>query len=148
MNAAPFREPRIDFDWAPCHTFQPMAPLSQAVLVVCVAVVSAVLVSVLLALRKTALRAESVLHLIEREMQPMVSQLESLTSELRELSRSANEEMRRISVIVRRADDVSVKVSKLVGAVSGLTTVGQYVSLIAGLKKGVDAFVVRLRSKP
>jgi uncharacterized protein YoxC len=147
MNAALFRDPRIDFEWAPCHTSQSMTPLAQAVIVICVAVVSAVLVSVLLALKKTALRAESVLHLVEREIQPMLSQLESLTSELRELSKSANEEMRRISVIVRRADDVSIKVSKLVGAMAGLTTMGQYISVIAGMKKGVNAFVGRLRSK-
>ena len=124
-----------------------MTPLAQAVIVLCVAVLTGVLVFVLLAVRTTALRAESVLRLLEREIQPMMSQLESLTSELRELSKSANEEMRRISVIVRRADDVSIKVSRVVGAVSGLTTVGQYVNLVAGLKKGVDAFVGRLRSK-
>ena len=78
----------------------------------------------------------------------MMSQLESLTSELRDLSRNANEEMKRISVVVRRAEDLSVKVAKLVGVVGGLTRIGQYASLAAGVKKGFDVFVGRLKTKP
>jgi len=124
-----------------------MIPLGPAVVVICIVVLSAVLVATLLALRRTALRAESVLQQVEREIRPMASQLESLTAELRELSKNANEELRRISVVIRRAEDVSVKVSRLVGAVSALTSVGQYASVIAGVKKGLDVFVGRLRAK-
>ncbi len=124
-----------------------MMPLGPAVVVICIVVLSAVLVATLLALRRTALRAESVLQQVEREIRPMASQLESLTAELRELSKSANEELRRISVVIRRAEDVSVKVSRLVGAVSALTSVGQYASVIAGVKKGLDVFVGKLRAK-
>jgi uncharacterized protein YoxC len=124
-----------------------MMPLGPAVVVICIVVLSAVLVATLLALRRTALRAESVLQQVEREIRPMSSQLESLTAELRELSKSANDELRRISVVIRRAEDVSVKVARLVGAVSALTSVGQYASIIAGVKKGLDVFVGRLRAK-
>lgn len=125
-----------------------MTPLAQAVVVICIVVLSAVLVSTLLALKKTALRAESLLEQVEREIRPLVSQVESLTAELRDLSRSANEEMKRISLVVRRAEDISVRLAKLVGVVGGLTRMGQYASVAAGVKKGLDVFVGRLRAKP
>jgi uncharacterized protein YoxC len=124
-----------------------MTPLAQAVVVICIVVLSAVLASTLLALKKTALRAESVLQQVEREIRPLASQLESLTAELRELSRSANEEMKRISLVVRRAEDLSAKLSKLVGVVAGLTRIGQYASVVAGVRKGLDVFVGRLKTK-
>ncbi len=124
-----------------------MSPVAQGAIVVCVVVLSAVLVSTLLALRRTALRAENVLHVVEREIRPMLTQLESLTAELRELSRTANDEMKRISVILRRVDDVSIKVARLVGALAALTQVGRYVGVVAGVKKGLDVFVRRLGAR-
>src|SRR5262245_30645530 len=140
-----FRVPRLTSRC--CHAIlcEAMTPLAQGVVVICIAVLSAALVSTLLALRKTALRAESVLHQVEQEIRPMVGQLESLTVELRDLSKSANQEMARISTVVRRADDISVKVSRLVAAVGALTTLGQYAGLISGVKTGLDVFVRRLR---
>lgn len=123
-----------------------MTPVAAALIVLCVVVVSAVLVWTLLAFRKTALRAESVLHMVEREIRPTLSQLESLLADLQELSQGANEELRRVRVVVRRAEDVSIKVSKVVVALGGLTRFGQYVSLAAGVKKGLDAFVRRLKA--
>ena len=125
---------------------RPMTPVAVAIIILCVVVVSAVLVWTLLALRKTALRAESVLHVVEHEMRPMLGQLESLIAELRDLSQGAREELGKIRVVVRRAEDVSIKVSKLVIAVGGLTRIGQYVSLAAGVKKGLDVFVRRLKA--
>lgn len=123
-----------------------MTPVAAALIVLCVVVVSAVLVWTLLALKKTALRAESVLHMVEREIRPTLSQLESLLADLQELSQGANEELRRVRVVVRRAEDVSIKVSKVVVALGGLTRFGQYVSLAAGVKKGLDVFVRRLKA--
>ena len=125
-----------------------MTPLAQIVVVICIVALSAVLASTLLALKKTALRAESVLQQVEREIRPLVSQIESLTTELRDLSRSANEEMKRISLVVRRAEDISLKLARLMGAVAGLTRIGQYAGVIAGVKKGLDVFVGRLKAKP
>ena len=122
-----------------------MTPLAEAVIMLCVVVLSAVLVSVLIALRKTALRAESVLHVIEREIRPMVGQLESLTGELKDLSKGANAELKRISVVVRRAEDVTIKVSRLMLAVGSLTRVGQYASVAVGVKRGLDVFLTRLK---
>ena len=125
---------------------RPMTPVAVAIIILCVVVVSAVLVWTLLALRKTALRAESVLRVAEHEIWPVLGQIEHLIAELRDLSQGANEELRRIRVVVRRAEDVSIKVSKLVIAVGGLTRIGQYVSLAAGVKKGLDVFVRRLKA--
>jgi len=123
-----------------------MTPVVVAVIVLCVVVVSAVLVWTLLALRKTALQAESVLHVVEREIRPMLGQLESLIAELRDLSQGASEELKKITVVVRRAEDVSITVSKVVLAVGGLTRFGQYVTLAAAVKKGLDVFVRRLKA--
>jgi uncharacterized protein YoxC len=125
-----------------------MTPIAQAVVVICVAVVSAVLVATLLALRKTALRADSVLQQVEREVRPLLSQVDALTTELTTLSRSANEEMKQVSVIVRRVEEVSGNVSGLVGGLVAMTRYGQYAALLSGLKKGVDVFVQRLRARP
>jgi len=123
-----------------------MTPAAVAIIVLCVVVVSAVLVWTLLALRKTALRAESVLQVVEREIRPLLGQLESLLGELRDLSQGAKEELSKVRVVVRRAEDVSMTVSKLIIAVGGLTRIGQYVSLAAGVKKGLDVFVRRLKA--
>jgi len=125
---------------------RPMTPVAVAIIILCVVVVSAVLVWTLLALRKTALRAESALHMVEHEIRPMLGQLESLIAELQDLSQGAKEELSKIRVVVRRAEDVSTTVSKLVMAVGGLTRIGQYVSLAGGVKKGLDVFVRRLKA--
>jgi uncharacterized protein YoxC len=123
-----------------------MTPVAVAIIVLCVVVVSAVLVWTLLALRKTALRAESVLRMVEREIWPVLGQIEHLIAELRDLSQGAKEELSKIRVIVRRAEDVSITVSKVLLAVGGLTRIGQYVSLAAGVKKGLNVFVRRLKA--
>ncbi len=130
-----------------CHTSSGMTLLAQAVIVACIVVLTAVLVSTLLALKKTALRAESVLHVVEREIRPMASQIESLAGDLRTLSHHANEELERVSVVVRRLEDVSAKVARLVGALGGLTRVGQMAGVAAGVKRGLDVFIRRLRDQ-
>jgi len=125
-----------------------MTLLAQAIVVVCIVVLSAALVSTLLALRKTALRAESVLVEVEREVRPMANQIETLADELGRLSHSANEELARVGVVVRRLEEVTTKVTALVGIVGGLTRVGRAVGMAAGVKKGLDVFIRRLKDKP
>jgi uncharacterized protein YoxC len=112
-----------------------MLPLAQVVIVACVVVLTAALVSTLLALRKTALRAESVLQLVEREILPMASQIESLSNELRTLSRHANDELERVGVVVRRVEELSGKVARLLIALSGFTRAGQVVGIAAGVRR-------------
>lgn len=125
-----------------------MIPLTQAVIVVCIVALTVVLVSTLLALRRTAIRAESVLALLEREIHPLARQMESLTGELRTLSQHANQEVERIGVVVTRLEDVTAKGARLLGALAGLTQVGQLAGAAVGVKKGLAVFVRRLREKP
>ena len=124
-----------------------MTPLAQGVIVACIVVLSVVLAATLLALKKTALRAESVLHLVEREIRPLAGQIESLTTELRTLAHHANEELDRVAVVVHRLEDISLKVARLLGVLGGLTRVGQYAGVAAGVKKGLDVFIKRLRAR-
>jgi uncharacterized protein YoxC len=125
-----------------------MTPLTQAVIVVCIVAATAVLIWTLLALRKAAVRAESVLALLEREIQPLASQAASLAGELRTLSQHATRELDRAAVVVTSVEDVTSKVARLVNALAGLTQVGQLASAAVGVKKGLAVFVRRLRANP
>ncbi len=124
-----------------------MTPLAVGVIVACVVALTIVLISTLLAVRKTALRAESVLAQVEREIRPMASELEALTADLQKLSRNANDNLQRIGGIVDRVEDISVQAARLVGAVAGLTRIGQYAGMAAGVKRGVEVFLHRLKQR-
>ena len=106
-----------------------------------------VLISTLLSVKKTALRAESVLAQVEREIRPMASEIENLTGELQKLSHNANDNLQRIGGIVDRVEDISVQVARVVGAVGGLTRIGQYAGMAAGVKRGVEVFIHRLKER-
>jgi hypothetical protein len=122
-----------------------MTPLLQVVLALCVVTVSGVLVATLLAVRKLALRADSVLALAERDIRPMLGQMEALTGEIRELTRGAGEDLKRIRVVVGRAEEVSLQASQVAVALGSLTRYGQYASMALGLKRGIGAFVRMLK---
>jgi uncharacterized protein YoxC len=124
-----------------------MTPLAVGVILACVVALTLVLISTLLSLRKTALRAESVLAQVEREIRPMASELENLTGELQKLSRNANDNLQRIGGIVDRVEDISVQTARVVGAVGGLTRIGQYAGMAAGVKRGVEVFLHRLKER-
>ena len=124
-----------------------MTPLAVGVILACVVALTIVLISTLLSVKKTAARAESVLALVEREVRPMASELESLTGELQKLSRNANDNLQRIGGIVDRVEDISVQAARVAGAVGGLTRVGQYVGMAAGVKRGVEVFLHRLKER-
>ncbi len=130
-----------------CHTLSPMTPLAVGVILACVVALTIVLVSTLLAFRRTALRAESVLAVVEREIRPMVTELESLTAELQKLSRKANDNLERIGGVVDRVEDISLTVARVVAAVGGLTRIGQYAGVAAGVKRGVEVFLTRLKHR-
>lgn len=125
-----------------------MTPVAVTLLVLCAVVVSTALVVTLLSLRKTALRAERVLDLLEREVRPALGQIPPLIAELREVSQGTSEELAKMRAVVARAEDMSVKISKVVSALGTFTQVGQYASLAAGVKKGLDVFVRRLKAAP
>jgi len=124
-----------------------MTPLAVGVILACVVALTIVLISTLLSIRKTALRAEGVLAQVEREIRPMASELESLTGEMQKLSRNANDNLQRIGGIVDRVEDISVQAARVVGAVGGLTRIGQYAGLAAGVKRGVEVFLHRLKER-
>ena len=124
-----------------------MTPLAVGVILACVVALTIVLISTLLSIKKTALRAEGVLAQVEREIRPMASELENLTGELQKLSRNANDNLQRIGGIVDRVEDISVQAARVVGAVGGLTRIGQYAGMAAGVKRGVEVFLHRLRER-
>jgi uncharacterized protein YoxC len=124
-----------------------MTPLAVGVILACVVALTIVLISTLLSIRKTALRAEGVLAQVEREIRPMASELESLTGELQKLSRNANDNLQRIGGIVDRVEDISVQAARVIGAVGGLTRIGQYAGMAAGVKRGVEVFLHRLKER-
>jgi uncharacterized protein YoxC len=124
-----------------------MTPLAVGVILACVVALTIVLMSTLLSIKKTALRAESVLAQVEREIRPMASELETLTGELQKLSRNANDNLQRIGGIVDRVEDISVQAARVVGAVGGLTRIGQYAGMAAGVKRGVEVFLHRLKER-
>lgn len=124
-----------------------MTPIAQAVIVICIVALTAVLVSTLLSLRKTAIRAESLLHAVERDLLPMALRIEALADELRALSQRANEELGRIGVLVHRVEELSGKLTRLLVVLSGFTRVGQAVGVATGVKKGLDVFIRRLKER-
>jgi uncharacterized protein YoxC len=124
-----------------------MTPLAVGIILACVVALTIVLISTLLSVKKTAARAESMLAQVEREVRPMASELESLTGELQKLSRNANDNLQRIGGIVDRVEDISVQAARIAGAVAGLTRIGQYAGMAAGVKRGVEVFLHRLKDR-
>ncbi|HEY7870464.1 MAG TPA: DUF948 domain-containing protein [Methylomirabilota bacterium] len=124
-----------------------MTPLALGIIVACIVALTIVLISTLLSLRKTALRADSVLMQVEREIRPMATELENLTGELQKLSRNANDNLQRIGAVVDRVEEISVQAARVVVAVGGLTRLGQYAGMAAGVKRGVEVFLHRLRDR-
>jgi uncharacterized protein YoxC len=124
-----------------------MTPLAVGVILACVVALTIVLISTLLSIKKTAARAQSVLAQVEREVRPMAKELESLTGELQQLSRNANDNLQRIGGIVDRVEDISVQAARVIGAVGGLTRIGQYAGMAAGVKRGVEVFLHRLKER-
>jgi len=122
-------------------------PTFLLVIALCAIVLTAVLVPMLLAWKRAAIRAETVLMLLEREIRPTASQLQALTEELRGLSKHAGENMERIGTVIGRVDEATTRVARVVGLVAGFTRVGQLVGTATGVKKGLDVFIAKLISR-
>jgi uncharacterized protein YoxC len=119
----------------------------ELIIALCAVAATVALVAALRALRKTAGRADEVLHLVEREIRPMASQIESLAEEVRTLAQNANANMDRLAVVVHRADEISYQMARFAVALSGFTRLGSYTAVAAGVKRGLDVFIKRLRSR-
>jgi uncharacterized protein YoxC len=103
------------------------------------------LVAAVWALRGVAQRAEAVLAIVEQELRPVIGQALALTEDVRSLTRDASRELERVGAVTDRVDDIAGAVGRIVGTLSGLTRAGQIVGVAAGLKKGIDVFIQRLR---
>lgn len=123
-----------------------MTPLAQAVLVVCAVVLTVALVVTLATFRRATARAEVVLQLVEREIRPLASQVEALAADVRTLSQTANRELERVSGVVRRVEDISLKIARVVGVANNLASVRGITGVSSGLRTALSAFVSRLRT--
>lgn len=124
-----------------------MAGAASILIALAIVAVAVVLVSTLLAIKRTALRAEMVLMLLEREIRPMASQLHSLTEEVRTFSRQAGRDIERVAAAAQIVGRVTEGFGRLVGLAGTMGRVGQIVGAAAGVKKGLDVFITRLLSR-
>ena len=123
-----------------------MTPLAQAVLVICAVVLTMALVVTLATFRRAASRAEIVLQLVEREIRPLASQVEALAADVRTLSQTANRELERVSGVVRRVEDISLKIARVVGVANSLASFRGITGVSSGLRTALSVFVSRLRT--
>jgi len=103
------------------------------------------LVAAVWALRGVAQRAEAVLAIVEQELRPLIGQALALTEDVRGLTREAGRELERVVAVTDRVEDVAAGLGRIVMTLGSLTRAGQIVGVAAGLKKGIDVFVHRLR---
>jgi len=103
------------------------------------------LVAAVWALRGVAQRAEAVLAIVEQELRPLIGQALALTEDVRGLTREAGRELERVGAVTDRVEDVATGLGRIIMALGSLTRAGQIVGVAAGLKKGIDVFVHRLR---
>jgi uncharacterized protein YoxC len=122
-----------------------MQPWVQVVLSVCALALTAALVAAILALRRALRRTDAVLAIVEQELRPLIGQAHGLTDEVRELTRESRREVARIGEVTEHVETAAAGLSRLVVALGGLARAGQVVGLAAGLRRGVDVFVSRLR---
>ena len=95
---------------------------------------------------RAATRLETVLQLVEREIRPLASQVEGLTAEVRTLSQTANQELKRISGVIRRVELISFKIARVVGVANNLASFRGVTSVSSGLKRALGVFVSRLKA--
>ena len=123
-----------------------MTPLAQAVLVICAVVLTVALVVTLASFRRATSRAEIVLQLVEREIRPLASQVEALAADVRALAQTANRELERVSGVVRRVEDISLKIARVVGVANSLASFRGITGVGSGLRTALGVFVSRLRT--
>jgi uncharacterized protein YoxC len=122
-----------------------MQPWVQVVLVACAVALTAAVIAAVLALRRVFGRAAAVLEIVEQELRPVIGQVHGLTDEVRELTHETRREVVRIGEVTDQVQTVAEGLARVVSGLAGLTRAGQLVGLAAGLRRGVDVFVHRLR---
>jgi hypothetical protein len=117
----------------------------QIVLVVCAALLTAALLSLLVALRRAARQGERVLLAVEQELPLLAADARRLAEAAEALTRETRLEVERIGVMTDRATTVANGVSRVITGLAGLTRAGQVLGLAHVLKTGIEVFVHRLR---
>ena len=74
-----------------------------------------------------------------------VSEALALAEDVRGLTREAGRELERVGAVTDRVEDVATGLGRIIMTLDSLTRAGQIVGVAAGLKKGIDVFVHRLR---
>jgi hypothetical protein len=123
-----------------------MSAWMQVVLTLCAVATTVALVSLLLAARRSVLRAALLLATVEREINPTVARLQTLTDELGGLIRQAHLELGRVGTLTERAIEVSEGIGRVLQAVGGFARAGQIVGVATAVKRGIEVFLKRMRS--
>ncbi len=123
-----------------------MSPWMQVLVTLCVVAATVVLIPTIISVRRSVQRAEAVLLLVERELGPLVAEVQGLVQDVRTLVRQSNRELERIGIVAERVGEFAERAARLVSVVSGFARVGQIVGAAAGLKKGLNVFIKRIRT--
>ena len=124
-----------------------MRPWTEIILSLCAIAVTAAIVWVLVGVRRAVERVDGVLGILEQELRPLVGQAHALTEDVRRVLQEATRELERIEMITDQVQAIADRTGALLGALGGLTRVGQLVSMVVGLKKGLDVFIERFRKQ-
>jgi uncharacterized protein YoxC len=103
-----------------------------------------VVIPALLQVARTARAAEQTLASVDREVKPLITQIQALLQEHRTLAQQATKDLRQIEGIALMVQDVLARVTNLTSLLAGFGTVGRVVGVARGLQKGIDVFVHRL----
>jgi uncharacterized protein YoxC len=125
-----------------------MQPWALLVLVACAVVLTAALVAAILALRRALRRTDAVLEIVEQELRPLIGQANGLTQEMRDLTRETRREVERVGDVTEHVQTVADGLGRVIVGLAGFSRAGQIVGLAAGLRRGVDVFVQRMRREP
>ena len=117
----------------------------QAILALCAIAITAAAVPLLVRLKRTAERTETLLAGVERELPPLIVELHELADALRDTIREVQQELKRAGAIADHVDEVAGGVARVVHALSGFSKAGQALALAAAVRKGVEIFVARFR---
>ncbi|HWC03174.1 MAG TPA: DUF948 domain-containing protein [Methylomirabilota bacterium] len=122
--------------------------LHAAALIASLAFVGLVIavIPTLLQVARTARAAEQTLTTVDREVRPLLSQVQALLQEHRSLAQQATKDLRQVEGAVVMAQDVLGRLTNLTGLLASFGTVGRVVGVARGLQKGIDVFVRRLSS--
>jgi hypothetical protein len=117
------------------------------VLAACAVAVTAAIVLAILSARRALERTSAILAVVELELGPLVVEARGLTADARALTQEATREMRRVGDVIERVHETADGMGRVVTAVAGLTRAGQIIGIAAGLRRGLDVFVHRLRKE-